>query len=282
MTTQSNSTLFIRGVNESYTLDDIWDRIEYFELGQIRKIVLLPVSKMVIYGPNTRNVIVYFDFWYDYKESQYKLSLLLQGKPVYIYYNMISYWTVVAYDAKHKKIAKIRKQKAKKTVIHNPVTPVTSVICAPLVLYNPDDDDAESDNESTEDMYDDICEDICEDGVFEPTSDDIEHLLNTIENKVKLSVESNKSDGQVNDQVNDQDIDQEQVEETQEETQSEQSEETQLEEYAPLPPCKQSRYLDPDCPGVVNTWIDYGNAIMPKPKNRIKRKLVIVKPTTIA
>lgn len=269
MTTQSNSTLFIRGVNESYTLDDIWDRIEYFELGQIRKIVLLPVSKMVIYGPNTRNVIVYFDFWYEHKESQYKLSLLLQGKSIYIYYNMISYWTVVAYDAKHKKIAKIRKQKAKKTA--TTVIPATPVTYTPLVLYNPEDDDAESDNESTEDMYDDICEDICEDGVFEPTSDDIEHLLNTIQTKVKLSVESNKSD----DQVNDHDIDPDQVNDQDQD----QVEETQLEEYAPLPPCKQSRYLDPDCPGVVNTWIDYGNAIMPKPKNRIKRKLVIVKPT---
>jgi len=254
MTTQSNTNLFIRNVNESYTLDDIWDRIEYFELGQIRKIVLLPVSKLVIYGPNTRNVIVYFDFWYEYTESQYKLSLLLLGKPIYIYYNMISYWTVVAYDPKHKKIAKIHKQKINTTDpsvttdTHNPATHV------PLVLYNPSNDDAESDNESSDDMYDDICEG----GIFKPSADDIEQLLNTIENKVKLLGESKQP--MDNDQVNDQ------------------VEETQLEE-TPLSWSKQSRYLDPDCPDSVCTGIDYGIAILPKPKNRIKRKIVIVNPT---
>ena len=254
MTTESNSTLFIRSVNESYTLDDIWDRIEYFELGQIRKIVLLPVSKMVIYGPNTRNVIVYFDFWYEHKESQYKLSLLLQGKSIYIYYNMISYWTVVAYEANHKKIAKIRKQKVK-TDTHNPVTQV-------LVLYNPDADVDESDDESPENMYDDICEDSSyipqNNTQCIPTVDEIASMITTVESEVVMQSETVLLD------------------ESNKEPLSEQSDKPELEE---LPMCKQSRYLDPDCPGIVNTWIDYGNAIMPKPKNRIKRKLVIVKPT---
>jgi len=269
MTTESNSTLFIRSVNESYTLDDIWDRIEYFELGQIRKIVLLPVSKMVIYGPNTRNVIVYFDFWYEHKESQYKLSLLLQGKPIHIYYNMISYWTVVAYEANHKKIAKIRKQKVK-TDTHTSVTHTS--VTQSLVLYNPDTDVDESDDESPEDMYDDICEDSSyipqNNTQCNPTVDEIASMITSIESEVVSQSEVVLVDESNQDQDN----------EPIEETLSEQSDKPELEEL-PLPPSKQSRYLDPDCPGIVNTWIDYGNAILPKPKNRIKRKLVIVTPT---
>ena len=87
---ESNVSLFIQGVDEMYKYAEILDRVNFCNLGKIRKVVLLPVSKMVIYGPNTRNVIVHFSYWYNNQKSQQELLHLSQGKSISIYYNHIS------------------------------------------------------------------------------------------------------------------------------------------------------------------------------------------------
>ena len=280
-----NVALYIKDVNESYTLDDIWDRVEYFEYGIIEKIVLLPVSKMVIYGPNTRNVIVYFERWYRNDEAQFKLSLLLQGKPIYIYYNMISYWTVVAYDQKHKKIAKAKKVKkipvkdtdaatAATTAASATDTAATATAAAAASASASATDTAAATNpiqpdivvqpveEDDEDlhMYDDLAE--------EPTTMDYEisQLLSSIEKQVvnDMSLLTEKSNADKPKEI-------EKIEKIEEIQETEDI----AEDPVPQQRCS-SHWMDIDAPRDNNTTIDYGEAILPKKKKQRKMRIIVI------
>lgn len=179
---ESNISLFIQGVNEMYNHDEIWDRVEFCGLGKIRKVVLLPVSKMVIYGPNTRNVIVYFEYWYNNQKSQQELLLLSQGKSISIYYNRISEWTVVAYDPKHKKNVKTSKKiKDPAVVVTNTIKPVAVENVKTSIVV--DEDDNEPFEEPDYSLYDDL--QLPEES--ESIQTEIAKMVSTIEQQVKCN-----------------------------------------------------------------------------------------------
>ena len=184
----SNASLFIQGVNEMYNLDEIWDRVEFCDLGKIRKVVLLPVSKMEIYGPNTRNVIVHFDYWYNNQKSQQELLLLSQGKPIFIYYNRISEWTVVAYDPKHKKKVKMAKKIKDVPVVNNTIKPAIENVKTTIVVKDePVDDEPVVDDEPFEEPDYSLYDDLLLPEEPESMQAEIAKMVLTIEHQVKCN-----------------------------------------------------------------------------------------------
>lgn len=186
----SNASLFIQGVDEMYNLDEIWDRVEFCDLGKIRKVVLLPVSKMVIYGPNTRNVIIHFDYWYNNQKSQQELLLLSQGKPIFIYYNRVSEWSVVAYDPKHKKKVKMANKIKDVPVVKNTIKPLTVAVenvKTTIVVDDADEDESVVDDEPFEEPDYSLYDDLQLPEESESIQTEIAKMVSTIEQQVKCN-----------------------------------------------------------------------------------------------
>ena len=110
-------SLFVSGVPEHFTYDDICDRVDDRNWGRVKSVVLLPVSKKVTYGPNVRSVIVHYTFWF--RECEPELRDLSRGKYLRLFYNKTEYWKAIAYDPsrqKSKKNSKKPEQKKSETV----------------------------------------------------------------------------------------------------------------------------------------------------------------------
>lgn len=110
-------SLFVSGVPEHFTYDDICDRVDDRDWGRVKSVVLLPVSKKVTYGPNVRSVIVHYTFWF--RECEPELRDLSRGKYLRLFYNKTEYWKAIAYDPsrqKSKKNSKKPEQKKSETV----------------------------------------------------------------------------------------------------------------------------------------------------------------------
>lgn len=108
-------SLFVSGVPEHFTYDDICDRIDDRNWGRVKSVVLLPVSKKVAYGPNIRSVIVHYTFWFN--ECDPERRDLSRGKYLRLFYNKTEYWKAIAYDPTRQKIKRIAKK-------HNQVKPL--------------------------------------------------------------------------------------------------------------------------------------------------------------
>jgi hypothetical protein len=113
-------SLFVSGVPEHFTYDDICDRVDDRNWGRVKSVVLLPVSKKVAYGPNIRSVIVHYTFWF--RECEPELRDLSRGKYLRLFYNKTEYWKAVAYDPSRQKIKRMtKKSEPVKSVKSEPV-----------------------------------------------------------------------------------------------------------------------------------------------------------------
>ena len=120
-------SLFVSGVPEHFTYDDICDRVDDRNWGRVKSVILLPVSKKVTYGPNVRSVIIHYKFWF--RECEPELRDLSRGKYLRLFYNKTEYWKAVAYDPSRQKIKKPEPKKPypKKSETVKPLQPAPVV-----------------------------------------------------------------------------------------------------------------------------------------------------------
>lgn len=270
MSYNSNVSLFIQNVNEIFTYYEIWDRIEFYNFGKIYKIVLLPISKKQLYGPNTRNVIVHFDYWYRTRDTEQDLYILLKGKPIYIYHNQ---WKTSVYDPKHKKKMKKMKQAPIKKMI-KPIEKMNQEPQKPTIMIQP----VEEDDTDYPELYEDLFENT--QNKETNTNDDIQNRLLSIEQSVlqmsKFDKEQlyNKNVEYESKSCNKDYDDKEQSIDDDEEQSMDDDKEQSMDENKYNTNNKCGGYMDIDSPKELNYVIDYGEAILPpKRKNRPQPKL---------
>lgn len=115
-------SLFVSGVPEHFTYDDVCDCVDDRNWGRVKSVILLPVSKKVTYGPNVRSVIIHYAFWY--KECELERRDLSRGNYLRLFYNKTEYWKAVVYDPSRQKLTRmIKKPEPKKSETVKPLQP---------------------------------------------------------------------------------------------------------------------------------------------------------------
>ena len=118
-------SLFVSGVPEHFTYDEVCDRIDDRNWGRVKEVILLPVSKKVTYGPNIRSVIIHYTFWY--KECELERRDLSRGMYLRLFYNKDEYWKAIAYDPL-KQRSKIQTKKSETIKVLQRVMPAKKIV----------------------------------------------------------------------------------------------------------------------------------------------------------